>query len=132
MILLEELQKVENFAKENKLKKIISSPVKYKNILFSRHLFKSKIGVLKLTKTFWGDSIRVVLPASTDIYLSGGKTHSSELRLTKYLINNIQETDTVLDIGAHVGYFTLLISTLAKKAKCMRLKHLQKHLICSN
>ena len=54
----------------------------------------------------------IALPASTDIYLTGGKSHVSETRLAKFLIQNLEENDHFLDIGAHYGYFTLLAAEL--------------------
>lgn len=58
--------------------------------------------------TFFGRSMRVMLPSGTDIFLTGGKTHESELRLARYLIRALHYGDTFLDIGAHYGYFALL------------------------
>src|SRR5690606_14202120 len=45
-------------------------------------------------------------------YLTGGKSHSSEIRLAKYLILHLERGDHFLDIGAHFGYFTLLASEI--------------------
>lgn len=54
--------------------------------------------------------MQIALPAATDIYLTGGKSHPSEINLAKFLILNLSEGDCFLDIGAHFGYFTLLSS----------------------
>jgi FkbM family methyltransferase len=71
-----------------------------------------KKGILKQTTTFFGTNMQVLLPAGTDIYLTGGKSHNSEIRLARFLIKRVQPGDTVLDIGAHFGYFTNLLATL--------------------
>lgn len=58
--------------------------------------------------TFWGDKIIVYLPSSSDIFLSGGKTHDSEIRLSQWLATVIGEYEAFIDIGAHIGFFSLL------------------------
>jgi FkbM family methyltransferase len=57
----------------------------------------------------------VMLPAGTDIYLTGAKSHISEIRLASFLIHQLNNGDTFLDVGAHFGYFTSLASTLVGK-----------------
>lgn len=59
--------------------------------------------------------MNIALPASTDIYLTGGKSHDSEIRLAKFLIKNLNQGDNFVDIGAHYGYFTLLGAHLVGK-----------------
>lgn len=56
--------------------------------------------------------MRLLLPASTDIYLTGGKTHDSEIRLARFLIHHLNTGHTFIDIGAHYGYFSLLAAHL--------------------
>ncbi|MFN7115395.1 MAG: FkbM family methyltransferase [Saprospiraceae bacterium] len=58
--------------------------------------------------------MQIVLPASTDIYLTGGKSHPSEVRLARFMIQHLVAGDTFMDIGAHFGYFTLLASVLVQ------------------
>ncbi len=62
--------------------------------------------------TFWGGEMELMLPAGTDIYLLGGKSHESELRLARYMLAHLGTGDTFLDIGAHLGYFSLLAAHL--------------------
>jgi len=52
------------------------------------------------------------LPASNDIFLFGVKSHPAELRLAKFFIKNIREGDGLLDIGAHIGFFSGLVAAL--------------------
>jgi FkbM family methyltransferase len=47
-----------------------------------------------------------------DLFLSGGKTHDSEIRLCRYLIQQLEAGDCFCDVGAHVGYFSLLAKQL--------------------
>ncbi len=111
------LKKVETFVSTSRLMRFVSMPHKYWHLMMTRHLIKSPNGVLKKIKTFWGDDFSVLLPASSDIYLSGGKTHDSEIRLCKYLIKTLKKNDVVFDIGAHFGFFSIFMSNLVKTGK---------------
>lgn len=62
-----------------------------------------------------GHPMHIFLPASTDIYLTGGKSHDSETRLARLLIRNLNKGNTFVDVGAHYGYFTLLAAQLVKE-----------------
>jgi FkbM family methyltransferase len=61
---------------------------------------------------FFGKRIQLLLPSATDLFLTGGKTHSSEIRLARFFIRHVKPDYSVLDIGAHYGYFSLLASEL--------------------
>ncbi|MCB0663937.1 MAG: FkbM family methyltransferase [Saprospiraceae bacterium] len=52
--------------------------------------------------------MHILLPASTDIFLTGGKSHDSEIRLAKLIIRQLGVAGTFIDIGTHYGYFSLL------------------------
>lgn len=111
---MNKLKNVERLAAAGVLSRFLAHPVKYVNamtLLKFIYPFTRK-GSLRSAELFWGDTMKVLLPAATDIYLTGGKTHESETRLAKYLIKNLAEGDTFLDIGAHFGYFTLLAAHL--------------------
>lgn len=71
-----------------------------------------KKGLPQTCRTFWGKPIQVELPASMDIFFTGGKTHDSEIRLAHYLLRTLRPHETVIDIGAHVGYYSLLFDAL--------------------
>ena len=112
--LLKQLAHSEKIANASKLIRLLQNPVKYTLAIGHRKLVynKTKEGILKETNTFFNKKMLVMLPAGTDIYLTGAKSHSSEIRLAKYLIHQLNDGDTFLDIGAHFGYFTSLASTL--------------------
>ncbi len=59
-------------------------------------------------RTFFGEEMEVLLPSSTDIYLTGGKSHPSEIRLARFLAKVLKPGDHFADVGAHYGYFSLL------------------------
>lgn len=109
-----QLQKVEQLAGAGKLSRLLHNPAHY---LYAMMLSKviypvTHKGVLKKAPLFFGGDMQVLLPAATDIYLAGGKTHNSEIRLAKFMINQLEPGSCFMDIGAHFGYFTLLASSL--------------------
>ena len=59
-------------------------------------------------KTLWGDSMSFYLPEGGMIYQYG----FFEANLTNFLIRFLKSGDTFLDIGAHVGTYTILASKL--------------------
>lgn len=110
-----QLQQVERLAGAGKLTRLLHNPARYcYAMVFSKVIYPiGHKGILKDARLFFGGTMRVLLPAATDIYLAGGKTHSSEIRLAKYMMNELKPGDKFLDIGAHFGYFTLLAASLA-------------------
>ncbi len=108
------ISKVEKLASGSKLNRMLNNPVKYALAISSRELLYklTKKSIIRKAPTFFGTTMEVMLPASVDIYLTGGKTHDSEIRLAKYMINHISAGDTFIDIGAHYGYFALLAHSL--------------------
>lgn len=109
-----ELQELEKLADGNRLTRLLHSPGKYLYAMSLIHLFYpvTHRGSLKKADLFFGGEMEVLLPAATDIYLTGGKTHDSEIRLAKYIAANLDPGQHFLDIGAHFGYFTLLAASL--------------------
>ena len=111
---LDPLKSVEQIANYSKIVRLLHSPYKYLSVMFYREFIYSKTKKEKIvsTKLFYGKKMNIALPASTDIYLTGGKSHISEIRLARFIINNLDNSDHFLDIGAHFGYFTLLASEI--------------------
>ncbi|MBO3270564.1 FkbM family methyltransferase [Hymenobacter defluvii] len=112
--MLYSLQRVERLAAASKLVRMVQMPVRYVYAIgfrILRYRF-GKRGVAKRTMTFFGVPMTVILPASTDIYLTGGKSHNSEIRLAKLLIRQLQAGAVFIDVGAHFGYFALLAARL--------------------
>ncbi|MDX1408835.1 MAG: FkbM family methyltransferase, partial [Saprospiraceae bacterium] len=66
--------------------------------------------IVKRSHTFFGDPMVLPLPSGLDIYLTGLKSHDSEIRLTRFLVQWTKPGMCVLDVGAHVGYYTLLMA----------------------
>lgn len=105
---------MEQLAISGRLKRLLHSPARYIHAMLLLKLVYpfTRKGSLKKAPLFFGGDMQVLLPAATDIYLTGGKTHESEIRLAKYLVQNLKDGDVFLDIGAHFGYFTLMASAL--------------------
>jgi FkbM family methyltransferase len=112
--LLQQLAQVEKLAKSTRFYRMFRHPLKYTfAICFNYGIYPIlKKGFKLQTSTFFGVPITVSLPAGTDIFLTGGKSHSSEIRLAKFLILNLRPGDSFVDVGAHFGYFSLLAARL--------------------
>ncbi len=92
----------------------LSRPIKYARFILINKIIYKVFGRSFTVKArpFFGGAMWVELPAGTDIFLTGGKTHESELRLAKFLLRRLSDGNTFFDIGAHFGYFTLLAQAL--------------------
>ena len=112
--LLEALDRVEQLALGSKWTRFSHQPSKYLKAQWFRQFIypKTKQGRFAQCETFFEQTMQVVLPAAMDLYLTGGKTHRSELKLTRFFIRHLENEDFVLDIGAHFGFYTLLAAEI--------------------
>jgi len=112
--LISNIEKVEKIASASKFKRMLVHPFKYIDAIFFREVIyrNSKKEKEVISNTFFQTKMHLFLPSSTDIYLTGGKSHDSEIRLARFLINQLDIGDTFIDVGAHYGYFSLLGSKL--------------------
>ncbi len=64
------------------------------------------------TKTFWGKRMKIILPEviSSDLRRFGFIEDS----VASFIINNCSKGDTVIDVGAHFGFFSLLMSEVVE------------------
>jgi len=110
----DKIDKIKFLAEASKLRRLAHSPLKYlSGQMHSKLIYRlSKKGKLKEVNTFFNERMNVLLPAGLDIYLLGGKSHDSEIRLAKFLCNHLKKGDHMIDVGAHFGYFSLLASKL--------------------
>jgi FkbM family methyltransferase len=112
--LREKIDEVEKVANLSRLNRFLYHPGRYLFAQFYRRIIygwlRKKYRVS--TSTFFGEKIKIDLPSSTDIYLTGGKSHSSEIRLVRFLLQYLDTDDHFLDIGAHIGYFSLIASKI--------------------
>lgn len=112
-----QLQRLEQLASGGRLGRLLHHPLRY---LYAMVLLKliypvTGKGSLKKAPLYFGGTMQVLLPAATDIYLAGGKTHDSEIRLARFMTAYLKPGDTFLDVGAHFGYFTLMAAALVSK-----------------
>ncbi len=114
---LEALDDIYKLTRSNKLDRLVHYPFRLPFSWIFRKLIAPfyRSGKLTRVKTFWNAPIYLLLPASLDIYVFGAKNHTSEIRLAKFMIQQLKEGCTFWDIGAHVGYFSLLASILTGK-----------------
>jgi FkbM family methyltransferase len=61
-------------------------------------------------RTFWGDTMRVVLPEIVSLAIQ--RYGFFDEGTTRFLLRHVKPGMTVFDVGAHYGYFTLLASRL--------------------
>lgn len=112
--LFSKIQNVEKIASASKFKRMMMRPSRYFYAILFRELayrlYRKEKEVV--CETFFNAAMNILLPSSTDIYITGGKSHTSEIRLAKFLINHLKQHDVFIDIGAHYGYFSLLASKL--------------------
>ncbi len=112
--LLERLDAVARLAQGRRWHRLRAVPRRYLSGMWWRHVHYRLKGQGRVMRahTFFGMSMRVRLPAGMDVYLLGAKTHDSELRLARYLIRHLPQGATALDVGAHYGFFALLMGVL--------------------
>lgn len=94
--------------------KIKRSPVRslWRSICW-RWMASSFARPLKLkAQTFFGYPMTVLAPPYPDILFYGAYLLDPEIRLTHYFLQQIQEGQVFFDVGAHIGYYTLLASKL--------------------
>jgi FkbM family methyltransferase len=112
--LQKKLDGIEKLARGSILKRFLKNPFRYVFAIgYWRFIYPiKKIGKFRKAETFFGKEMQVVLPSATEIYLFGAKTHDSEIRLARFLMDQLMAGDTFFDVGAHFGYFTLLASQM--------------------
>lgn len=91
----------------SRIKRILKAP--FKTIPYFVMIYLAYKRPYKVNyKTLWGDKMSFYLPEGNAIYYYG----FFEANLTNFLLNYIKEGDVVFDVGAHVGYYTMLNSSL--------------------
>ena len=112
------LHKVAARANGSKIGRFSHRPYRYlMAIFFSKILYRfTSRSWINSAETFFGRRMTIELPGAIDIYLLGCKTHPSELRLCKFLIRHLQPGSILADVGAHIGFFSLLGSELVGPA----------------
>ncbi len=99
-------------------RRMLVNPYRYASaILFREIVYRRRRRERSVhSATFFGRDMQILLPSSTDIYLTKGKSHDSEVRLARFMLEHLGVGASFLDVGAHYGYFTLLASELVGAA----------------
>lgn len=107
---LRRLDKIERLVRGSRLRRLAYAPVRYLTAtLFNRLIYPwCRRGWVRKAPTFFGQSMRVVLPSGQELFLFGAKAHDSELRLARFLVHVLQPGQTMVDVGAHYGFFSML------------------------
>ena len=97
--------------KEKRLKRFMRNPFKpaYRR-LFEFIARKFKILLPLKVKTFWNDRIKIILPERSSSYIL--KFGFWEEDVSMMLIENLKPGTVFFDVGAHLGYFSLLASSI--------------------
>jgi FkbM family methyltransferase len=100
------------FLQKPKLLRWMSRPFKHGLGFFWSYFCYRVTGTpLKLTsRIFTGDQLSIPIPAGLDLYPTGVKSHDSELRLVRYILSSVNTGDIVIDAGAHLGYYRLVLA----------------------
>ena len=108
------LAEIERLAHGSRWQRLWHAPAKYLFALGFRELLYARNHRARpaTVHTFFGLPMRVLLPAGTDLYLLGAKSHESETRLARVMLRHLKPHDTFVDVGGHFGYFSLLASRL--------------------
>lgn len=116
--LFEKLAVAERLAQGSRWQRLLNAPGKYLFAMGFRELIYARSHRARPAQvdTFFGLPMQVMLPAGTDLYLLGAKSHDSEVRLARLLLRHLKPGDTFVDVGGHFGYFTLLASRLVGPA----------------
>ena len=119
--LFQKLAAAERLAQGSRWQRLLNAPGKYLFAMGFRELFYARSHRARPAQvtTFFGLPMQVMLPAGTDLYLLGAKSHDSEVRLARLLMRHLKPGDTFVDVGGHFGYFTLLASRLVGPAGCV-------------
>lgn len=91
----------------SRLKRLVKDPIR--TFIFYTIAILARIKPFKIKmNTLWGEPMTYYLPEGQAILYYG----FFEANLTNYFINNLKEGDVFVDIGAHVGFYSLLASSL--------------------
>ncbi|MEW5805350.1 MAG: FkbM family methyltransferase [Patescibacteria group bacterium] len=113
--LLKKLEKAIAFSQQSRWQRLFQKPLftlfrsliaRFFNSTGNRLVFPFK------TATFWGESMFVFLPDPLSIFQWSFLNSEPEIRLMKFLINNLPSGGIFFDVGAHLGFYSLLAGKL--------------------
>lgn len=113
-VLLDKLKTVQELAESSKIRRFLHNPLRYVRVIgFDRLVYPRRpLPLIVSGEAFYGMRFNLGLPAGADIYLTGGKTHISEIRLSRFMLRHFKPTDSYVDVGGHYGFFAGLASKI--------------------
>lgn len=101
----------EGLRKLSRIQRLIKSPAR--TLPFYIIAALTRLGSFKMSfKTLWGDNMTCYMPEGNTFLYYG----YCEANLTNFLIKNIKPGQVFVDVGAHVGFYTMLCSHLVKES----------------
>ena len=82
---------------------------------FADHVLGQRHQARFTTTLFFGAKLQVPVPPCQELWLYGLYLDKAEINLTKFLILNLGKGDTFFDVGANVGFYSLLGAELTGK-----------------
>lgn len=107
--IIQKIIKMEKLRHLGRANRLLRAPVRtffYYILAALGHIKPYKISF----KTLWGTKMTSYLPEGNTFYYYG----YCEANLTNFLLRFIKEGDVVLDVGAHVGFYSMLTSSLVE------------------
>jgi FkbM family methyltransferase len=118
------LKKVENLAQKTAFGRFIAVPSRYIYAQFIQKLWFpiTHRGVAAEAPTFFGHPLSMILPSATDIYLTGGKTHDSEIRLAQFLLKALSNEPQATSDEAQATSHKLQAESRGLEANSLKLE----------
>ena len=92
-----------SFSKKGRLARLLRHPLRMSRVKLLRATGKNKE---IRAKTFWGGQMNVIFPEMLSIHVLRDGYFESDVCL--YMMSQLREGMTFLDVGAHFGFFSLL------------------------
>jgi FkbM family methyltransferase len=112
LLALKKTEKMRRVFDASKTTKIFRYPL---GVVFMKIIFlvfpQYKNNLIVKNKLFFGDGF-YTRGQHLDYYVCGFIAEESEIRLTKFLINQLKTGDTFFDVGANFGFFSVLANHL--------------------
>ena len=112
---LNQLVKLRRMSKRDRLQSFPLATVRNSLKMRLTTLYSSWFGgyLTPTVDTFFSERMTLVVPPLGAIWIYGADIDSdAEMRLTKFLIRHLREEDVFFDLGANLGYYSLLAAKL--------------------
>ncbi len=106
------LSAIESVLQRGKMSRFFFNPIGYVGMIVSKYLLSGFFpnGIKWRVKTIFDFDYHIILPSNSDFLIFGCKSNISDLRLINYFLHHLNTNDTLLDVGANFGFYSLLAS----------------------